>query len=196
MLRHCLMTWVNSNFLLLYNRTDPLVTKKKKMKNCRNKNFPVVNVNVKLWTIKISGTVAEMIKKTLNADIPYLPWLTGYLAILMGAVLTFIVQSSSVFTSTLTPLVGVGLISVDRMYPLTLGSNLGTTTTAMIASLAAEGSDRLRNSLQIALCHFFFNLTGILLFYPIPFMRWPLVLCKILGRTTAQYRLLLFGLIH
>ena len=170
--------------------------KRKKMMNCRNKIFPVVNVNVKLWTIKISGTVAEMIKKTLNADIPYLPWLTGYLAILMGAVLTFIVQSSSVFTSTLTPLVGVGLISVDRMYPLTLGSNLGTTTTAMIASLAAEGSDRLRNSLQIALCHFFFNLTGILLFYPIPFMRWPLVLCKILGRTTAQYRLLLFGLIH
>ena len=89
-----------------------------------------------------------MIKKTLNADNPYMPWLTGYLAILMGAVLTFIVQSSSVFTSTLTPLVGVGLISVDRVYPLTLGSNLGTTTTAMIASLAAEGSDRLRNSLQ------------------------------------------------
>jgi sodium-dependent phosphate cotransporter len=138
--------------------------------------------------LTFSGTVAEMIKKTLNADIPYVPWLTGYLAIAMGAVLTFIVQSSSVFTTTLTPLVGVGLISVERVYPLTLGSNLGTTTTAMIASLAAEGSDRLRNSLQIALCHFFFNFTGILLFYPIPFMRWPLVLCKILGRTTAQYR--------
>ena len=138
--------------------------------------------------VNFSGTVAEMIKKTLNADIPYVPWLTGYLAIAMGAVLTFIVQSSSVFTTTLTPLVGVGLISVERVYPLTLGSNLGTTTTAMIASLAAEGSDRLRNSLQIALCHFFFNFTGILLFYPIPFMRWPLVLCKILGRTTAQYR--------
>ncbi len=90
-----------------------------------------------------------MIRKTINADIPYVPWLTGYVAILMGAVLTFIVQSSSVFTTTLTPLVGVGLITVDRVYPLTLGSNLGTTTTAMIAALAAEGSDRLRNSLQV-----------------------------------------------
>ena len=125
MLRHCLMTWVNSNFLLLYNRTDLLVTKKKKMKNCRNKIFPVVNVNVKLWAIKISGTVAEMIKKTLNADIPYLPWLTGYLAILMGAVLTFIVQSSSVFTSTLTPLVGTGIFTIERCYALTLGANIG-----------------------------------------------------------------------
>ena len=90
-----------------------------------------------------------MIKKTINSDIPYVPWLTGYIAILMGAILTFIVQSSSVFTTTLTPLVGVGLITVDRVYPLTLGSNLGTTTTAMIAALAAEGSERLRNSLQV-----------------------------------------------
>ena len=79
-----------------------------------------------------------MIRKTINADVPYVPWLTGYLAILMGAVLTFVVQSSSVFTSTLTPLVGVGLITVERVYPLTLGSNLGTTTTALLAAMAAD----------------------------------------------------------
>ena len=42
-----------------------------------------------------------------------------------GAILTFLVQSSSVFTATLTPLVGIGVISVERVYPLTLGSNLG-----------------------------------------------------------------------
>lgn len=108
----------------------------------------------------------------------------------MGAILTFVVQSSSVFTSTLTPLVGVGLISVDRVYPLTLGSNLGTTTTALLASVAAaaEDSNGSGAALQIALCHLFFNLSGIVIFYPIPFMRWPLVLCKILGETTAAYR--------
>ena len=129
-----------------------------------------------------------MIRKTINADIPLVPWLTGYLAIAAGAALTFVVQSSSVFTSTLTPLVGVGLITVDRVYPLTLGSNLGTTTTALLAAFAAEPGRQLRNSVQIALCHMFFNLSGILLFYPLPFMRWPLGLCKVLGRTTARYR--------
>ena len=138
--------------------------------------------------VLITGAVADLIRKTVNADIPYLPWLTGYLAILVGAVLTFIVQSSSVFTSTLTPLVGVGLITVERVYPLTLGSNIGTTTTALLAALAADPGVTLRNSVQIALCHLFFNLSGILLFYPLPFMRWPLTLCKILGRTTASYR--------
>lgn len=133
------------------------------------------------------GTVADLIRKFINADIPYVPWLTGYIAIFIGAILTFVVQSSSVFTSTLTPLVGVGMITVDRVYPLTLGSNIGTTTTALLASLAAD-PDKFQSSVQIALCHLFFNLSGILLFYPLPFMRWPLTLCKILGKTTATYR--------
>jgi len=142
---------------------------------------------VKLLHSLLQGTVAELAKKTINSEVPGAPWLSGYIAIFAGALLTFLVQSSSVFTSTITPLVGLGLISVDRMYPLTLGSNIGTTTTALLASLSAEPS-MLRSSLQIALCHLTFNLHGILLFYPVPAMRWPLVMCKILGRTTAQYR--------
>lgn len=54
-----------------------------------------------------TGKMAMIIKKTINADIPYVPWLTGYIAILVGAVMTFLVQSSSIFTSTLTPLIGM-----------------------------------------------------------------------------------------
>merc|ERR1712038_881140 len=132
----------------------------------------------------LEGSMANILKKFINADIPYVPWITGYIAIIVGAIMTFIVQSSSVFSSTLTPLVGVGMITVERVYPLLLGSNIGTTTTALLAAMA----DGKPESLQIALCHLFFNLTGILIFYPIPFLRWPLTLCKILGRTTARYR--------
>jgi solute carrier family 34 (sodium-dependent phosphate cotransporter) len=131
--------------------------------------------------------MAVLIQKTINANIPYVPWLTGYIAILVGAGATFVLQSSSVFTSALTPLVGMGVISVNRMYPLCLGSNLGTTTTAIIAALTAS-PQMLKYTMQISLCHFFFNLTGIALFYPLPFMRWPLPLCKKLGKTTAEYR--------
>jgi sodium-dependent phosphate cotransporter len=57
-------------------------------------------------------------------------------------------QSSSVFTSTLTPLVGTGLVELRRAYPLTLGSNIGTTTTGLLAALAADG-EKLRDSLQV-----------------------------------------------
>ncbi|RXG56720.1 Sodium-dependent phosphate transport protein 2A [Armadillidium vulgare] len=82
---------------------------------------------------------------------------------------------------------GLGLISVDRAYPLTLGSNIGTTTTALLASIAGEG-EGLKRSVQIALVHLFFNIIGILIFYPVPFMRFPIKLCKMLGNITADYR--------
>jgi sodium-dependent phosphate cotransporter len=78
----------------------------------------------------------------------------------VGCVFTILVQSSSIFTSTLTPLVGLGIISIERMYPFTLGSNIGTTITGMMAALTATTAQELRNSLQIALCHTFFNIFG------------------------------------
>lgn len=125
----------------------------------------------------------------VNADFPgKCSFLTGYVAILVGAGLTVVVQSSSVFTSTLTPLVGIGALELDRMYPLTLGSNIGTTATAILAALASP-PEKLPTALQIALCHFFFNVSGILIFYPIPILRRvPLRLARFLGKTTAKYR--------
>ncbi len=118
-----------------------------------------------------------------------LAYLWGYLLIVVGAALTFCVQSSSVFTSTLTPLVGIGLLEVETVYPLFLGSNIGTTSTGMLSALATTGSrDNLQDALTIAFVHLFFNVFGILLFYPVPFMRVPIPLCKMLGNTTARYR--------
>ncbi|GAB6031947.1 hypothetical protein CHUAL_010331 [Chamberlinius hualienensis] len=143
---------------------------------------------VKILNSMLSGHVAMIIKRSINTDFPgRFAFLTGYVYILVGCGMTIIVQSSSIFTSTLTPLVGVGIISLDRMYPLTLGSNIGTTTTGILASLTATGS-QLRYSVQVALCHLFFNISGILLFYPFPFLRFPITLAKILGNTTANYR--------
>ena len=144
---------------------------------------------VKILNSLLGSRVKSVIENVINADIPVrgLGWLTGYLAMVLGAVLTILVQSSSVFTSTLTPLAGAGLISLERAYPLTLGSNLGTTTTSILASFAA-GGDNVKSALQIALVHLMFNLTGILLFYPVPAMRWPISVARTLGNVTSQYR--------
>ncbi|XP_009284286.1 PREDICTED: sodium-dependent phosphate transport protein 2A [Aptenodytes forsteri] len=133
-------------------------------------------------------TVAKATQKVINTDLPHpLSWLTGYFAMVVGAGMTFVVQSSSVFTSAITPLIGLGVISIERAYPLTLGSNIGTTTTAILAALASPG-DKLASSFQIALCHFFFNISGILLWYPLPFTRLPIRMAKALGERTAKYR--------
>nr|XP_058929343.1 sodium-dependent phosphate transport protein 2C isoform X5 [Kogia breviceps] len=62
---------------------------------------------VKLLNSTLRGHVAQAVRTVINADLPFpLGWLSGYLAILMGAGLTFALQSSSVFTAAVVPLVG------------------------------------------------------------------------------------------
>ncbi|XP_044515755.1 sodium-dependent phosphate transport protein 2A [Gracilinanus agilis] len=143
---------------------------------------------VKLLNSVLQGQVAKVVQTVINTDFPHpFTWVTGYFAMVVGAGMTFVVQSSSVFTSAITPLIGLGVISIERAYPLTLGSNIGTTTTAILAALASP-REKLSSAFQIALCHFFFNISGILLWYPIPCTRLPIHMAKALGRRTAKYR--------
>lgn len=128
-------------------------------------------------------------QRVVNADFPSVfKYLTGYFVILVGAGMTILVQSSSIFTSALTPLVGIGAIHLERMYPLTIGSNIGTTVTGILAALTAEPKS-FRPSLQIALCHLFFNLSGLLIWFPFPITRKvPIKLAKFMGNTVADHR--------
>ena len=98
-----------------------------------------------------------------------------------------ILQSSSVFTSSLVPLVGMGIVSLERVFPLTLGSNIGTTFTGIIAALGQ--SSNFKESIQIAIVHTFFNISGILIWYPIPFLRSaPLAIARYLGERSSHNR--------
>merc|ERR1712113_1121973 len=107
------------------------------------------------------------------------------LAIAVGAAITMVVQSSSITTSTLTPLVGIGVLRLEEMLPLTLGANIGTTVTAFLASMVSGSV----NSLQVSLAHLMFNIIGIIIFYPIPFMRRiPLGGARALGKATRLWR--------
>uniref|UniRef100_A0A8B9XBP9 Solute carrier family 34 member 3 n=1 Tax=Bos mutus grunniens TaxID=30521 RepID=A0A8B9XBP9_BOSMU len=143
---------------------------------------------VKLLNSTLRGRVAQAVRTVINADFPRpFGWLSGYLAMLVGAGLTFALQSSSVFTAATVPLIGVGVISLEPAYPLFLGSNTGTTTTALLAALASP-SDMLLSAVQVALIHFFFNLAGILLWYVVPILRLPVPLAKYFGNLTASYR--------
>lgn len=144
---------------------------------------------VKVLNTALKGPMATVVRKVINADFPgYLSCLTGYFAMLVGAGITILVQSSSVTTAVLTPLVGMGLISVERIYPLVLGANIGTTVTGILAAMTAD-ADKIDSTFQVALCHLFFNITGIVIWYPIRFIRqFPLYLAKQLGIITSQYR--------
>lgn len=91
----------------------------------------------------------------------------GIAAMVVGTLMTVAVQSSSITTSILVPLVAAGVLTISNAFPVTLGANLGTTITAVLASVAADSPD----ALTIALAHVTFNLLAILIWYPLPFLR-------------------------
>ncbi|MBL7072127.1 MAG: Na/Pi symporter [Candidatus Omnitrophica bacterium] len=99
------------------------------------------------------------------------------LVMVMGMLFTGLVHSSSVTTSMLVPIVASGILSIENAFPITLGANLGTTFTAILASLTGNVA-----AVTIAFAHFIFNFTGIIIFYPLKTMRRiPLLLAKKMG---------------
>ena len=102
-----------------------------------------------------------------------------------GLIFTIAVQSSSITTSLLIPLVAAGVLTVESAFPITIGANIGTTTTAILASFAVGSPD----AITIAFAHFLFNLTGTVCIYPIRFFRMvPIWLAKSLGDKAAENR--------
>ena len=95
---------------------------------------------------------------------------SAVLAIIVGAVMTVMVQSSSITTALLVPLAGAGLLKIRQAFPITIGANIGTTVTALLASLGVSGVNA-SAGLQIALVHLLFNLSATLVIYPIPRIR-------------------------
>lgn len=81
------------------------------------------------------------------------------LLVLLGAVLTAIIQSSSVMTSIALAMVVTGLIGIDQGIYLTLGSNIGSCVVAVIAGVASG-----TNAKRTALIHLLFNCTGVVIF--------------------------------
>lgn len=112
------------------------------------------------------------------------------LAMLVGVVATVMVQSSSITTSLLVPLAGAGVLTLVQAFPITLGANVGTTVTALLAALAATDRNAAAG-LTIALVHLLFNISGILLIYPVERIRnIPLGAARSLANIAVKSRTL------
>jgi sodium-dependent phosphate cotransporter len=114
----------------------------------------------------------------------------GTAALFAGLLMTMAVQSSSITTSLLVPLVAAGLLTLQNAFPITLGANIGTTITAVLASLASDSPD----GLVIALAHVTFNVLGILIIYPWPPVRQiPLRLAEVTAAAATRRKSLVAG---
>ena len=111
---------------------------------------------------------------------------TAFRAIVFGILLTIMVQSSSITTSTIVPLAGAGVVSLRQLYPFTLGANLGTTVTALLASLTLNVT-----AMVAAFAHLFFNIFGIIIIFLNPLLKdIPIKLSEWLADKSINNKLL------
>jgi sodium-dependent phosphate cotransporter len=115
------------------------------------------------------------------------------IAMAVGVIATVMVQSSSITTSLLVPLAGAGVLTLRQAFPVTLGANVGTTVTALLAALAAT-DENARAGLVIALVHLNFNVTATVLVYPYePIRAIPMRLARGLADLAVRSRLVAIG---
>lgn len=106
-----------------------------------------------------------------------------------GTLLTSGVQSSSITTSLMVPLVASGKVSLRNAFPFIMGANLGTTITALLAAF-----NRTEAALSIALVHVLINLIGVLIFLPFPVIRKiPVNIAYRFGAMTLESRIIGFS---
>ncbi|MEH6453046.1 MAG: Na/Pi symporter [Psychromonas sp.] len=130
-----------------------------------------LGVLIILFSVTFLGKVLKKVlvgraKNLLHSTIGKGP-MTG---IASGALMTVMVQSSSTTTSLMIPLAGSGMFTTRQIYPFTLGANIGTTITALLAATAITGLSA-EAALTIALVHFFFNVLAVVVIYGIPVLR-------------------------
>jgi len=92
------------------------------------------------------------------------------------------VQSSSITTSLVVPLAGAGILTLRQIFPMTLGANIGTTITALMASMVSNSEA----ALTVALAHLYFNIFGILIVWPV--RRLPIMMAEKLADVAARRR--------
>ena len=110
---------------------------------------------------------------------------SAILGILAGLIFTAIIQSSSITTSLMVPLVASGILTVETIYPIIMGANIGTTVTAILASLATGNVV----AISVAFAHLVFNLICVLFIYPMPILRSiPIKLAKWMGDLAFKKR--------
>ena len=135
----------------------------------------IVLLSLTFITKNMRELVADRVEKSVNK---VLGKGSGSVAMLLGLVITIAVQSSSITTSILIPLAAAGVLSLRNAYPVTLGANVGTTITALLAALAASVPE----ALTVGLAHTVFNVLGIALLYVPRFIRYvPVRLAEGLG---------------
>jgi len=125
----------------------------------------------------------SLIMHKLSAAFDKVVFRTPLISLLVGLIFTSIIQSSSVTTSLIVPLAGAGALRLEQIFPYTLGANIGTTVTAILAALVTQN----RIAIAVAFAHMLFNIFGTAIFFPL--RAFPIFLARNFARYAHRSRI-------
>ena len=114
---------------------------------------------------------------------------TAYRAFLVGLLLTVMVQSSSIITSLVVPMAGAGVLTLEQIFPYALGSNVGTTVTAILAALVTGNLA----AITVAFSHLLFNISGMIIWWPLKCV--PIFVARSFSQYSMRNKIIPFGYI-
>lgn len=116
-------------------------------------------------------------------------------SIVAGTLVTILVQSSSTTTSLMVPLAGADVFDLAQIYSFTLGANIGTCITALLAATTIAGTEAVP-AMEIAMVHLLYNVLGVVVIYGVPFLReLPILGARTLAEVASNRKSLAFGYI-
>lgn len=143
--------------------------------------FLSLRLLIRLFESRMAGQVRTRMNQYLFGH-PRQAFMTGLLS-------TAVLQSSSVTTSLMVPLSTQAKIALPRVFAYLIGTNIGTTVTALVAAVFLGSSSEV--ALAIAFVHLIFNCIGALMMFPIPFIRnIPITIATYLGREARDNRII------
>ena len=162
-IRDFLIEWIDNSWVLLFLSFFVL--------------FATIKILSKIIYGSLIGKSREQLKKFI--------FRSPFSAFGWGTLLTATIQSSSLTTPLIVPLVATSKISLHKAFPYIIGANIGTTVTALIAAFFNSEA-----AISIAIVHFLFNLTGVVLFMPFAMLRnIPVGIALRFGSLTMHNRL-------
>lgn len=122
---------------------------------------PIFYFGLMFSTLFIISVLVEPLKND--------PWVSSlltnsanvYIALLVGMLITVVLQSSALISGVVVIMAGAGLVGFEQAFAVLLGANVGTTSTALIAAAVMN-----REAKKAAVAHFLFNVLGVVLILP------------------------------
>ncbi|MEL6129223.1 MAG: Na/Pi symporter [Cyanobacteria bacterium J06628_4] len=181
--------------------TKPLVTVFKNITHVLPAPFDGIlliflGIGLIFLTIAFVGKLLKSLMVGKAKDILHVAIGRGPIAgIVAGTLITILVQSSSTTTSLMIPLAGAGVFGLAQIYPFTLGANIGTCITALLAATAVSGAEAVP-ALEIAMVHMLYNFLGVVVIYGIPFLcKLPILGAQTLANVASERKYLAFAYI-